>query len=336
MLIYPITDRLVGPLVDTFAGKWEAKNRPYRLRTVTPDNYDRADVADLTANDSEWARLSGGRSLCFVHGTTSSTASAFAGLAREDIAALSEAYGGRLFGFDHFTLSHSPILNVQELSQRLPTGMVLDADIVCHSRGGLVAREIVERSGTHGLTDRLKVGEVVLVGVPNAGTALAQPDHMIHMIDRLTSAINFLPDGPATWILEGIITAVKVIGHGGLKSLDGLASMNPDGAYLEALGAERTGEARYRGIAANFEPQGTTFDRLALKLFVGDKVMDRVFEDAQNDLVVPTAGVSTATGPGFPIPTSEMLMLPATSGVIHTTYFANQQVRDQLRAWLVG
>ena len=335
VLIYPITDRLVGPLVDMFANKWEGKNRPYRLRTVTPDNYASKDVANLETNNNEWGRLNGGRSLLFVHGTTSSTHTAFSGLAREDVEALSQAYGGRLFGFDHFTLSHSPALNAQVLSQRLPPGLALDADIVCHSRGGLVAREIVERSARNGLTDRLKVGEVVFVGVPNAGTALAEPDHMIHMIDRLTTAINFLPDGPATWILEGIITAVKVIGHGGLKSLDGLAAMNPKGTYLEGLAEEPRSNVRYRGIAADFNAQGTVFDRLSLKS-IGGRIVDRIFDKEANDLVVPTAGVSKAMGGGFPILPAEMLQLAATSGVTHTTYFSNPQVREQLRAWLVG
>lgn len=332
VLVYPITDRLVGPLVDRFAGNWEAKNRPYRLRTVTPDNYAVADAASLTTGDPEWERLTAGRALLFVHGTFSSTHSGFAGLSKADVEGLSAAYQHRLFGFDHFTLSHSPDRNARELASLLPTGRTFDVDIVCHSRGGLVTREIVERNVANGLAGRVSVRNVVFVGVPNSGTLLSHPDHMTHMIDRMTTAIDALPDGPVAYILEGIITAVKVIGHGGLTSLDGLAAMNPQGAYLRSLGAGSVGRATYHGVAADFEPAGTAFGRLTLK----DALMDRIFEDAMNDLVVPTEGVATAAGPCFPIDATNMLMLASDAGVTHTTYFGNQDVRDRLKTWLKG
>ena len=336
VLIYPITDRLVGGLVDTFAGKWESGHRPYRLRTVGPDDYTSQDVPTLGKQDPAWQRLGAGRALLFIHGTFSSTHSAFAGLSREDIQSLSDVYGGRLFAFDHFTLSHAPSRNVDELAAMLPDDVPLDVDIICHSRGGLVSREIVERNIEHGLQQKLTVGKVIFVGAANAGTVLTHPDHMVHMIDRMTTAIDVLPDNPATWILEGIITAVKVVGHGGLASLDGLASMNPTGTYLGTLGGAQSGRAQYRGISADFEPKGTPFDRLALKRLAGDALMDRIFENEENDLVVPTAGVGTASGPCFPIPDSDMLRLDASTGVIHTTYFANQLVRDRLKAWATG
>ncbi len=336
VLIYPITDRLVGPLVNTFAEKWESSHHPYRLRTVSADDYASPDAPTLTKDDPTWQRLGAGRALLFIHGTFSSTHSAFAGLSRDDVQQLSDAYGGRLFAFDHFTLAHSPSRNVNELVTLLPDSIPLDVDIICHSRGGLVSREIVEHHVEHGLQGRLTVGKVIFVGAANAGTVLTQPDHMIHMIDRMTTAIDVLPDNPATWILEGIITAVKVVGHGGLQSLDGLASMNPQGTYLGTLGGAQSGRALYRGICADFEPKGTPFDRLALKKFAGNALMDRFFENEPNDLVVPTAGVGTASGPCFPIADTDMLTLDASTGVIHTTYFSHPLVRDRLKAWATG
>ncbi|MEP6780529.1 MAG: alpha/beta hydrolase [Gemmatimonadaceae bacterium] len=335
VLIYPATDRLVGPLANTFAGSWEKDHRPYRFRTVTPDNYNLGDITPLTPGDAEWKRLGAGRSLFFVHGTFSSTHSAFAGLERSDIEALSNAYGGRVFAFDHFTLSHSPAQNVNEMAKLLPTNIPIDADILCHSRGGLVAREMIERAAAHGLNGKLSIGKVVFVGVPNAGTILTSPSHMIDMIDRMTTAIDFLPDGPVAWILEGIITAVKVVGHGGLNSLAGLMSMIPNGDYLNTLGGATTDHATYLGIAADFDAKATAFDRLVLIQAAGNKIIDRIFQDAQNDLVVPTAGVAGGKGTLFPIPALEMLTLDKTAKVTHTTYFSNQAVRDQLHTWLV-
>ncbi|MCA0374282.1 MAG: hypothetical protein LCH84_01355 [Gemmatimonadetes bacterium] len=336
VLVYPITDRLVGKAVDLFAGKWEAKRRPYRLRTMSPADYTQENVAALVKGtsdfDSTFARLRGGRSLLFVHGTFSTAHSAFAGLEPADVQALSQAYDGRLWAFDHFTLSHAPLANVEELVRQLPDGDTLEVDIVCHSRGGLVAREIVERGALNGAAGRLKVGKVVFVGAANAGTILTEPDHMVHMIDRFTSAIDLLPEGPATYVLEGIITAIKVIGHGGLQSLDGLASMNPAGSYLAQLNAASQGSATYLGITADFEPSGTAFSALTLK----NALMDRIFGETANDLVVPTDGVFTGGGPCFPIAGDALLSLPASAGVVHTTYFSAPAVRQQLRAWLTG
>ena len=332
VLIYPITDRLVGPLVDHFAEKWEGNNRPYRIRMMTPDNYASSEVAAIDPAGAEFQELQKGRSLLFIHGTFSSAHSAFAGLTRDDVVALSQAYGGRLYAFDHFTLSHSPERNIAEFAARLPQGMKFDSDIVCHSRGGLVSREIVERKSANGLDNRIDVGKVVFVGAANAGTLLAEPDHMVHMIDRFTSAINMLPDGPATWLLESVITAVKVVGHGGLKSLDGLASMNPQGTYLSGLSAASAGHAKYFGITADFEPSGTPFSALAL----GDAAMDRIFQQSENDLVVPTAGVYEAGGPCFPIATADLLSIPSSAGVIHTSYFGHKDVQTRIRQWLTG
>lgn len=336
VLIYPITDRLVGPLVERFAEKWEGKNRPYRFRLMTPDNYNLPEAKALSPDDLEWEDLAKGRSLLFVHGTFSTAHSAFAGLTRDDVAALSQAYGGRLYAFDHHTLSHSPTRNIEELVGRLPVGLTFDSDIVCHSRGGLVSREIVEKRRVNGLDGRLAAGKVVFVGAANAGTILTHPDHMTSMIDRFTTAIDVLPDGPVTWILEAIITAVKVIGHGGLNSLEGIKSMNPKGKYLSDLATASADKAHYLGVTANFDPTGTPFSRLALKQTASNKLVDRIFEGAANDLVVPTDGVGIAAGPCFPIAGADLLSLDAAAGVTHTTYFGSKTVQQQLRTWLTG
>ncbi len=335
VLVYPITDLVVGAAADLFAHKWEERNRPYRVRTVTPDNFSTADVPAIQTGDTDqWKRLTvgGARALLFIHGTFSSVHSGFAGLSPDSVKTLSDNYGGRLFGFDHFTLSHSPAKNVEEFLSRVPGDVNLDVDIVCHSRGGLVARELVERQARFGLgAERLKIGKVVFVGVPNGGTALAEPDHMMHMIDRFTSVLNVFPDNFVTAILESIITAVKVIGHGGLKSLDGLAAQNPRGSYLRELAQESAGRSQYFGVTADFEPTGTPLSKLAL----ADGVMDRIFGDRKNDLVVPTAGVFEANGsPCFPLPQDNLLQLDAARGVIHTTYFRDEDVRRHLLTWL--
>ena len=333
VLVYPVTDLLIGKAVDLFASKWEAKKRPYGLRLMTPDNYATKGVGQLT--DADWKHLSMGRALLMIHGTFSTAHGAFSGLTRDDMAQLNSMYDGRVFAFDHPSVSVSPAKNVKELASRIPAGIRLDVDIVCHSRGGLVAREIAERGPAHGLTpDRLTVGRVVFVGAANAGTMLAQPEHMVDMIDRLTTVTNLIPTGFVSELLDGLIMVVKVIGHGGLKSLDGLASMNPSGSYLQALTGGQKTSATYYAITADFDA-GAQEATAPLKTVVKDKLMDRIFKNAANDLVVPTEGVfSVADCPSFPIDTSARLEIPGAAGVVHTTYFLSPDARKKMKEWL--
>ena len=100
-----------------------------------------------------------------------------------------------MFAFDHFTLSHDPRRNIEWLVDQLPP-QPLELDVVCHSRGGLVARALAEHPVAFGFdVSRVKVRRTVFVGVPNNGTALADPDHIVKMLDRLTTALNLFPTG---------------------------------------------------------------------------------------------------------------------------------------------
>ncbi len=222
------------------------------------------------------------------------------------------------------------------LDDHVPAGP-LDVDIVCHSRGGLVARTLAERPAAFGLAPaRLRVGRIVFVGVPNAGTALADPDHMMAMIDRLTTALNLFPGGPVTETLEAILTAVKMIGHGALKGLDGLASMQPGGTFLSHLNAGRAAPEAYFAIGADYEPADEGLKALVAGT-IADAVVDRIFEQTPNDLVVPEPGVFEVEGAGgFPIPEARRLRVAPDQGVVHTTLFGHAPATAKLLEWLPG
>jgi len=66
----------------------------------------------------------------------------------------------------------------------------------------------------------------------------------------------------------------------------------------------------------------------------GEQVMDKVFNEAENDLVVPTLGVANATGPGFPIDASRVFTFPSSAGAIHTTLFGFDETSGHLLSWL--
>ena len=77
--------------------------------------------------------------LVFIHGTGSSTLGSFGDLQKvspADWEALETKFGERIYGFEHLTLSESPIQNAIELATQLPKGA--EVNLVTHSRGGIV------------------------------------------------------------------------------------------------------------------------------------------------------------------------------------------------------
>lgn len=325
VLVYPVTDAVLGPLTDFAVGKWEAHKRPHCVRRYLPD-----DRAPLTADD--WTRLAGGRALLFVHGTFSTAEAAFRGLAAETLGALAARYANRLFAFDHPTLSVDPEANTRWFFSQLPAGLALDVDIVCHSRGGLVSRCLGGLSAQFGVDPvRFRVQRLVLAGVPNQGTLLAHPDHMVEFLDRMTSALNLFPDNFVSDVLEGILTVVKVIGHAGLKVLDGLAAMKPGNQFLTALDQSPIPGCTVYGVGADFEPSGVGLG--AAFCTAADSLIDRVFENDPNDLVVPTNGMR-AWGGGVQIPDDHFQGFSPDRGVMHTRYFDQPETSARLLHWL--
>jgi len=68
---------------------------------------------------------------------------------------------------------------------------------------------------------------------------------------------------------------------------------------------------------------------------VADSVLDQVFGDAENDLVVPTGGVYQKNGSArFPLPSERVLLFGATQGVNHTQLFRHPSVSEKLLSWL--
>lgn len=331
VLVYPIVDPAIGKVSEVFAEMWEKKKRPYGLRDFAPSNF-----RDANGPAPEWSKLAGGRGLLYIHGTFSTAHAAFAKIPNDVFGELHQRYGGRVIAFNHFSLSHSPARNIEEFYRLLPAGN-FEFDVICHSRGGLVARTLAEAPAAFHLgAPRVKVPSIVCVGVPNAGTLLAQPDHMVKMIDRMTTALNLFPSGPVTETLESIITAVKVIGHGALGGLDGLASMNPSGSFLATLNQGAAGATRYYAIAADYAPADQGLKALVAGS-LANAVADRVFGDAANDLVVPFDGAFGANGYGaFPIPDERVLQLSEKEGVMHTTLFGHPKTGAKLLEWLAA
>jgi hypothetical protein len=186
------------------------------------------------------------------------------------------------------------------------------------SRGGLVTRQIALRGTETG--SRVTVRRAVMVGVPNAGTILADPDHMEHKIVGFTNAVSLLPSGPATEILEGVLTVVKVVGHAAATGLPGLAAMRPGGPFLDRLNGAAGGTPN-ASPSPPTEPKADALGALTIRRQVADAVLDRVFQRTANDLVVPDRRLRGGCPRRPPHPRAAAAQVRSRRGVTHTTYF---------------
>jgi Caspase domain len=328
-LVFPILKPMLGS-AGASAVQWlETTRWPYRVRTFTPDDYTAADAPSIDRDG--WRRLSGGRALLMVHGTFSRSHLAFAALPADVVATLHRQYDGRVFAFDHLFLSEDPAENVRWLVSQLPDDADLTLDIVCHSRGGLVSRVLAEKQGELSLgSRRIRVGKVVLVGVPNAGTALADPAHVETLLDVFSNLINLVPDGTGAPVLSMIVEFAKLAAIGALDALSGLRAMHPAGDFMRRLNAPAAvGDTRYFAVASNVAPVDP-----GLRHFLRSRALTALLRGG-NDLVVPSDGAFGANGASL-FPVADPLLLEGDAAVSHTKYFADPRVRDQVMSWLAS
>ncbi len=234
VLVFPALEAGVGLLARVLAEKYEKSSRPYRLRTFAPGETRTAGAGNLA--DRGWDGIDG-RALLFVHGTFATSHGTFSGLADDVIGDLWHTYDGRVLAFDHPSLSVTPQQNAAELMSMIPPGRRLDVDIVSHSRGGLVARALADAAAAP--DSPLQVRSTVFVAAPNAGTPLADDAHIKAFIDRMTTMLNLIPDGPLSLpadILGGVLDVVKIIAAGAVEGLPGLRAMDPTDPGLTTLG----------------------------------------------------------------------------------------------------
>lgn len=328
VLVFPLVREGAGWVGARFAEFVENRRHPHRLRAAGPDDY-RAPAPELSAE--ALAQMGTGRALLLLHGTFSSTHGAFGELPVATMRELHAAYEGRVLAFDHPTVSRTPVDNIGWLAEYLrQRGTRLDVDIVCHSRGGLVGRVLTERPDLAEVADTLTVGRAVLVGTPNAGTALADVGRHEQLLNRFTSLLQLVPDNGVTDALDIVLALVKQIAAGVAEGLDGLMAMNPSAQFLtEQLTGRHPTTARYFTAGANYEPPaGSSLLRIA-----GDGGVDLVFGRADNDLVVPTAGALALDGT-HPLPVADHLAVDASAAVDHFGYFDHPALNDSLVRWL--
>jgi pimeloyl-ACP methyl ester carboxylesterase len=307
---------------------WEDKNR--RAIGFHGGNWQQLlDDAPLALTDV--ASLTGKKSLLFLHGTTSSTAGAFGALRGfpQLLDRLRTAYDGRVAGFNHHTMTAGVAENVRDVYAALASAPGdYTFDVVCHSRGGLVAlalTQLADASFEQYLGSpwrrpagvNIKIDRIVFVATPNAGTDLAIPDNISSFIERLVNFVNMLPDSAGTIAIGALLSVAAAVAEVTLPRLPGLADQSPDSDLLRKLLPADTAE-RYFAFQASYAPTGDLFD------VVRNAAMDRIFSAKQNDLVVPTEGVSAAGG--FKLPVERIVQFGPNDGVYHTNFFSQPAI----------
>jgi hypothetical protein len=325
LLRYPI-QHAAGAAARKLVSLWEDQRRPYGLRLW--DQHGLAGPPGSILTPAQFQELSGKPCLLLVHGTFSTAATGFAGLAADAalVTELLSRYEQRVLVFDHPSVSVSPKDNVRWLLEQVPNGVDLVLDVLAHSRGGLVGRALTLPPAEAPGIAPPQVRRVVHVATPNAGTALAAPERWGSLLDVVTNLTMLFPD-TASVPLTAVMETVKQLGIGVAEGLDGLAAMDPDSEFLSTLTSSTAGKGSQAfTIASDFEPRTGPVPLRAL-----DVLVDAFFTEG-NDLVVPTAGVSDALG----LDVAERVTVPATPAINHNAYFRDEGVRRQIAQWLPG
>jgi hypothetical protein len=297
---------------------------------VTRDSLAKGALRSMVPSSSE-------RSLLLLHGTFSNAAAAFGPLAASTFfERVQSQYGGRIFAFDHFSVSETPEQNAQLLLQGLPDRSIT-FDVVTHSRGGLVLRNLVERASLFGpLAQRFRLGRAVLVASPNEGTPLATPTRWHDTVGFIANLLEVFPENPFTTGAEFVANALVWLARHASGDLPGLHAMDAAGAPIGELQAPPAPPSEaYSALVSNYHPSAALFARLL------DAGVDQFFGSA-NDLVVPSEGGWRVDDPSHPV-------IPATrigcfgpggnlapDSVTHVDFFAQRESIDFIVTALSG
>ncbi len=340
--------------------KLEEHVHPGLIRLAGPDPSAWTRIGDVSAIALPTARTP--RILLFVHGTFSSTLGGFAALASQPagaafLQAALDTYDAVL-GYDHRTLSVDPKANAAEIGTVLKGlgGSPASVDIICHSRGGLTTRSLVEEvlpgSGWGGSVDR-----VIFVAATNGGTHLADAKRWTEFVNLYTNLIAAAARAGAALgaapvavvvgeVVAGLGALVKYLASYAVKEdgVPGLAAMTPDGRFVREINSAQPGQPAaptpWFVVSSNFHVElfgdrhePAEFPR-ALVERLKEGAIDQIFK-ADNDLVVDTSSMSAIDLPGGGGFVLDTLAYGTNPRVYHNNYFNQPETAAALTDWLL-
>jgi pimeloyl-ACP methyl ester carboxylesterase len=216
-------------------------------------------------------KMKKGRILLFIHGIFSNIEDCFKELLWAS--ALHGAYPGGLYGFDHPTVSASTLDNALELARMLPAGS--EFDIVCHSRGGLVTRYLLEHTEVKILlNENITFRRVAFVAGACKGSPYATKEFLNAFLLAAT-AFGLLTSTER--LIAGIVELAKFA-----NEAPGILCLDPDLiSNDQELVKEAQPDPQCMFFRANFDPVNWLYN-CAEEILVDCTV----FHGAGNDLVV--------------------------------------------------
>jgi hypothetical protein len=286
--------------------------------------------------------------LLFIHGTFSNSEAIFGQLdgIERDAEFFKWAYRKyeHILAFDHPTLSVSPVINGLDLA-RLFADVKGPVDVICHSRGGLVARWWLEAFAGASAGPR----RVVFVASPLGGTSLASPPKLRDALTLFTTVGGHLKSMsaatsvflPFTTVAVALLQVFQVV-TGTLartpmadlffSAVPGLGGMSRVGnsSELDRLQGGSLRLPQYFAVRSDFRmaSAGWRFWRIFEnpELRAAQWGANQVFDQA-NDLVVDNRStIELFKGKG--LHPDRCLTFDQNGEVFHTNYFTMRKVTD--------
>ncbi len=311
--------------------------------------------------------------LVFLHGTGSHTLGSFGDLrsaGREFWAALEQRYPGGVYGYEHRTLSESPIENALALLELLPARARVD--LVSHSRGGLVGDLLCtgdlaalipayrhDLPGT-GDADPAEAARVIaelrdahaaqreLLQRLSAQLQAKQPQLQRYVRVACPAAGTLLASGNFDLFLSGLLTLI-----GRVPGFFGSPYYAAFKRVVIEIARNRTNPRLVPGIEAMLPDaplarllrDAPVRDGLRMGLIAGDieggNLLQRLgvlltdhllFSAVDNDLVVDTPAMLAGVAPRA----GARVKFDRGADVSHFRYFENADTRDALNDWLMA
>lgn len=266
------------------------------------------------------------RVLIFIHGFSSNVRES---LPRAWVRSIAERYDAVL-AYNHPTFSADPLQNARDLLALIPDDLRLSADIVAHSRGGLVPRALIELLPA---TPKLSVQRVLTCGAPHSGTAIVAQqrwDQLASIVLTTTSWLLQATGATPLAIVPDLLEYLLRAGGQFFFDLPGINAMAPGSEFLAQLNAANDRHpVPYATITSDFEPGAIAQSSFREAL---QAMATRAFLGEPNDLVVPTASMSAIDPPFSPQIAGWIIRL----NINHHGYFDDPDALRFMRQFLFG